>query len=401
MWKRYNHILILSLLLLVYACERDEGFNHIYLDDHQHLRSNTSTNIIANFQLLESLHPAASQLAGNVAYGSKVYSISYNTIFQGEEVIASGLVSIPDARGTFPIISFQNGTNTCNSSAPSSDHDNMLFSLLTMNSGNGFIIVIPDYIGFGESKEYLHPYYHKESTTRVIRDMILAVEELADYNAGLELSKELFLMGYSQGGWASLAALKDMENDPLPGYILRSASCGAGAYDLIDFTHYILSRETYSKPFYLPYYIESRRQNGIMDEDLNLFFKEPYAGMIPGLFDGTLCNNELNSNFTTNLPELLSEELLTAFDSSEDFITLRNELTGSGITAWKVNSPVLITHSNGDQSVPIKQSFDLLDNLLAAGTDENNIHFTEIDGLLHNEAAVQWGINSLIWFINQ
>lgn len=400
MQKKFFPIAILCLLSLIYGCERTEDFNHVYLQNHNLLRAYTSSNIITNLQLLQTAYPDIASLADNISYDVRIYSISYKTTFLGEEIIASGLVSIPDTEGSFPIISFQNGTNTCHSNAPSVNHNNVLYSLLTINSGNGFIIALPDYIGFGESEEYLHPYFHTESSNQAVRDMILAVEELTDYFEGLNVSKELYLMGYSQGGWATLSVLKDIEQYPLEDYTLVLASCGAGAYDLIDYTHYTFTLETYPNPFYLPYFIESRRQNGIIDDPLSLFFKEPYASMVPGLFDGSLCNSELNSYLTTDISDLLTDHFLSDFDTSDDFIPLRNELLASSVTPWKLNTPLMITHSNGDQSVPIQQSLDLYDNLIAAGTLENDLSFNEIYDIDHNDAIIPWGISTLVWFIN-
>ena len=400
MQKKFFPIAVLCLLSLIYGCERTENLNHVYLQNHNLLRAYTSSNIITNLQLLQTAYPDIASLADNISYDVRIYSISYKTTFLGEEIIASGLVSIPDTEGSFPIISFQNGTNTCHSNAPSVNHNNVFYSLLTINSGNGFIIALPDYIGFGESEEYLHPYFHTESSNQAVRDMILAVEEFTDYFEGLNVSKELYLMGYSQGGWATLSVLKDIEQYPLEDYTLVSASCGAGAYDLIAFTDYIFTLDTYPTPFYLPYFIESRRQNGIIDDPLSLFFKEPYASMVPGLFDGSLCNSELNSYLTTDISDLLTDHFISDFNTSDDFIPVRNELLASGVTPWKLNTPLMITHSNGDQSVPIQQSLDLYDNLIAAGTLENDLIFNEINDIDHNDAIIPWGISTLVWFFN-
>jgi pimeloyl-ACP methyl ester carboxylesterase len=398
MKRRSISLAILFLLSLFYACERSEEFDHIYLVDHSLVRSYTASNIINSLAIIENLYPEIATLADRIEKDVKIYSISYRTFFQGREVIASGLVSLPDEGGSYPMISFQNGTNTCHSNAPTADPNSLLYSLLNMNSGLGFIIAIPDYLGFGESEEILHPYHHTESSNQVIRDMIFAVEELSDYIEGVDVNKELYLMGYSQGGWATLAVLKDLENNLPGGYNLMAASCGAGAYDLLDLTHYILSLEEYPSPFYLPYYIESRRQNNIIDDPLDLFFKEPYATLIPGLFDGSLCNSELNSQFTTSIPDLLTENLLTGFDSSDDFIQLRSELDASVISPWEVKTPVLFAHSNGDENVPFSQSLKIYNDLLDAGTEESIIDFLELDGLLHNEAIIPWGIATLAWF---
>ncbi|HCC69710.1 MAG TPA: hypothetical protein DEQ09_00940, partial [Bacteroidales bacterium] len=146
MKKKIIPVVVLFLLSLIYSCERSEDFNHAYLKNHRQLRAYTSNNIVSSLQLLQPVYPEISELADNISYGARVYSISYKTSFLGEEIIASGLVSIPDTRGSFPIISFQNGTNTCHSNAPSVNPNNSLYSLLNVNAGLGYIIIMPDYI---------------------------------------------------------------------------------------------------------------------------------------------------------------------------------------------------------------------------------------------------------------
>lgn len=393
-------IFTLCLLLVFHSCERSEDFNHIYLQDHKLLRSYTSGNITTTMQLFQGIYPDISILSDNIQYGARIYSISYKTSFLGEEILASGLVSIPDTKGSFPTVSYQNGTNTCHSNAPSLNHNNTLYSLLNINAGQGYIIIMPDYIGFGESEEYLHPYYHTESSNRVIRDMILAVGEFTDYIEGLEVNGELYLLGYSQGGWATMEALKNIENQPLLGYELVAASCGAGAYDLIDFTHYVFSLDSFPNPFYFPYYIESRREYGLINDPLSLFFNEPYAGLIPGLFNGSLCNSELNANLPTGISDLFTEDILTGFDTADDFLEIRDNLVANSVVPWVVNTPLLITHSNGDKSVPIEQSINIYEDLIQAGTGEGKLEFYEISDLSHNDAIIPWGINSFIWFLN-
>ncbi len=122
--------------------------------------------------------------------------------------------------------------------------------------------------------------------------------------------------------------------------------------------------------------------------------------MVPGLFDGSLCNSELNSYLTTDISDLLTDHFISDFNTSDDFIPVRNELLASGVTPWKLNTPLMITHSNGDQSVPIQQSLDLYDNLIAAGTHENDLSFNEINDIDHNDAIIPWGISTLVWFFN-
>jgi hypothetical protein len=87
----------------------------------------------------------------------------------------------------------------------------------------------------------LHPYYHRESTDNAITDLIRAFNELSESgDIQATANDSLFLMGYSQGGGATLSALDDIENgDPLDMEVI-AASCGAGAYNLLEFSSYVL-----------------------------------------------------------------------------------------------------------------------------------------------------------------
>ena len=47
-----------------------------------------------------------------------------------------------------------------------------------MIASMGYVVVIPDYPGFGESADIPHPYLIKEPTVRSVVDMLFAVREM-------------------------------------------------------------------------------------------------------------------------------------------------------------------------------------------------------------------------------
>ncbi|MBK7029188.1 MAG: hypothetical protein IPH45_08220 [Bacteroidales bacterium] len=76
-------------------------------------------------------------------------------------------------------------------------------------------------------------------------DMILASQELLkDKSVKAESNGKHFLMGYSQGGWATLAALKEAEVNYTDKMTVTAASCGAGAYDIKEMSEYVLARKS-------------------------------------------------------------------------------------------------------------------------------------------------------------
>ncbi|NQU87518.1 MAG: hypothetical protein HQ541_17330, partial [Mariniphaga sp.] len=75
---------------------------------------------------------------------------------------------IPIGTDAYPLLSFQNGTNTLHANAPSVNPDWELYRFLEAVSSTGFVLAIPDYIGFGSTEEKFHPYLDKESTIQCV-----------------------------------------------------------------------------------------------------------------------------------------------------------------------------------------------------------------------------------------
>ena len=83
---------------------------------------------------------------------------------------------------------------------------NYSYQLVEMIASMGYVVVIADYPGFGEPRPGLpHPYLIKEPTVQSLVDILFAVKELAILTLpGITLKNEYYLLGYSQGGWATL-----------------------------------------------------------------------------------------------------------------------------------------------------------------------------------------------------
>jgi pimeloyl-ACP methyl ester carboxylesterase len=402
--KFYIRIFLPLLLLIVVAnsCEKDKDqSNYKYLESYELLKSYTPEQVQTILIIGSIIYPEIDTLISTSAYGVDVYSVKYKTTFKDSSIFASGIVSVPKEAGNFPIVSFQNGTNTCNSNAPSENSGDQFLQLISIAAGNGYIVTIPDYIGFGESSQILHPYHHRESSDRAIIDLIEASEELISTKEVIASSNgNLFLMGYSQGGWATFSVLDNLEKNPIEGLTPVATSLGAGAYNIYKMGKYIVSLDEYPNPFYLPYFIQSRRANGFMSGELSTYFKEPYASTIPGLFNGTICNTEMNAELPTKMSDLLTSDLISNFETASQFEPLRQELTNNSITPWNVKTPLLIYHSKGDKSVPYFESEDLYNGLLQAGVNSSNIKYFLIDNpdLDHGDAIIPWGIQTLAWF---
>jgi hypothetical protein len=230
--------------------------------------------------------------------------------------------------------------------------------------------------------------------------LLASLEMLGDENISASSNSQLFLMGYSQGAWATLSVLKEIESAPEEDLNLKAASCGAGAYDLKEMTKHVLHLSDYADPFYFPYFIESHRRNGFINDSLSLFFNEPYKNTIPGLFTGSLCNSEVNAQLTTKINELFTPLLINEFETSPQLENLRTELSENSIEAWNLSTPLMLYHSTGDKTISSEQTQTMYNSFLEKGVNPELLHLIliENDTIDHSDAVMDWGIKSISWF---
>ena len=389
-------------LLLFQACKKvpdNRQDNFQYLIDYERVTTLSKEYISGLYQFQSIQYPEILNFLDNTIYDVEIYTISYKTSYKDSIITASGVVCIPKASDAFPLVSFQNGTNTSNNNAPSIAVNNPNFTFIQSLAGKGYILSIPDYVGFGLSENIVHPYYLKETNNAAVIDMIRAVRELMDcYEGDATYSESCFLLGYSLGGWATLSALKEIELNYSDEFMIIATSCGAGAYDLLTVSNEIIGKDTYPGPLYLPYYVYSHQQYGTIHDPLNKFFQEPYASEIPGLFNGNYTNGQVNAHLNDTISRLLTHDLILNFNSSDAYSELRNDLENNSLEAWQVNSLLRFYHGNADDNVPVNQSESIFTQFVSLGIDSGTVEYYELEGLNHDTALLPWGISSIFWF---
>lgn len=139
------------------------------------------------------------------------YRLTYLTLdAQGREIVASGLVSMPvkAAGARSPVLGYQHATTFNDAEAPSNrataDEPAVVFASL------GYIVVAPDYIGYGVSKGTPHPYLLAAPSASAVIDLLTAARNWRLRNRIAD-NGQLFLMGYSEGGYATVAAHRALQ----------------------------------------------------------------------------------------------------------------------------------------------------------------------------------------------
>lgn len=159
--------------------------------------------------------------------GVTLYRVTYPSVIpeQGNRpTMASGLLAVPDgASGALPLVSYQHGTVYGKQQVPSfPDQSAETQLMIAQFAGQGYLLVGADYFGLGLSEEpegYLVKASHQQAT----RDMLTAGRAVLG-GMGIESSR-LFLAGWSQGGFVTLALLEDLERAGTP--VLAAATASA------------------------------------------------------------------------------------------------------------------------------------------------------------------------------
>ncbi len=202
------------------------------------------------------------------AFGYKAVRIVYNTTDpNGKTVKASGLLVIPSATEaykqylaslgkSFSVSSIcdNHGTIFKNDEAPTviEQHNGLPdYSTAVLMSGYaGFATIAPDYLGYGESKGTVHPYIMKSSATASL-DMIKAsIRYMQDNN--VPFNGQLFVSGYSEGGYVAMALAKEIEQNHADEFTLKAVAPMAGPYDVALLGSYVLDAQ---KPMVVPAFL--------------------------------------------------------------------------------------------------------------------------------------------------
>ena len=245
----------------------------------------------------------------------------------------------------------------------------------------------------------MHPYYHYASAGAPSMDMVYAAEELLiKLNAAYQ--KELFMIGYSQGGYMSLATARYFEENlaDTADLTLRAVAAGAGAYHIAGVMEQIIRNNVYPSPAYLAYVIYTYHQTYGWADPLTDYFQAPYAAMIPGLFDGSQSQGDINRQLTQNMSELLNPIFLASLRDGSNTRFL-NALEENRVDNWAPRTVVRLYHDRNDEIVPISDSEQTLETMQALGANDVT-YFPYDEGGSHSEGIKPMLDRAAPWFIS-
>jgi pimeloyl-ACP methyl ester carboxylesterase len=266
------------------------------------------------------------------------YRMEYTVGSGSDAVRLSGLLALP--RGVTPrrLVSFQHGTSTTRTAVPSR-LDGTGIAAAIVFAGNGYALIAPDYPGLGESPGR-HPYYIADAIGPAVAGMIDASHRVRGVP-----DSPVFLSGFSEGGWASLAALRILESEGKS--VLGSAQV-AGAYDLRRVSlPAALKGGAPSHSLYLAY--AAWGQAAYYHQPLDSVLTPEYAITVERLFAGAK-PREILKTLPQDPRRMFNPAFLDAFDRDQAHWYLESFAANSLVDVTP-RAPVRLYYGSKDQDV--------------------------------------------------
>ena len=212
-YTKYFLRLFFSLLLIVtlIGCSEENITEPIVYSDGDVI-SATPLFTFSTSNIEQILIAAEIPDSFDIAYSVQAIRVVYQTSDANDESIrASGALMIPLQATELPLLSIQHGTETKRDQVASINPFNSVEGVSGLITASiGYVTCIPDYPGFGEST-VMHPYIHAASLSKSVIDFIRAGKSYCNGH-GIDLNEQLFLSGYSEGGYVTLATQKELEH---------------------------------------------------------------------------------------------------------------------------------------------------------------------------------------------
>ena len=274
-----------------------------------------------------------------------------------KKIKVSGWVIVPLASQALPLLVYFHPTLLQKSTVPSLAPLSLLsmdpiedYRLMTIFLAlQGYIVFAPDYVGYGSSEDVRHPYLYKKSVAQTAASMLHSTAEALDQE-GIPFQRDLFIMGYSQGGHGALAFAEAMQNSSM-GFELQAVSAGGGPYDMLYTVREQLDKKTVWRVL-LTLLLQS--YSYIYNWDLNdILKKEKYADIVDSSF-----RYESMVEATRDLPDkprsLFHSQFIRDIYERRGNNPFQFSLEENSVYDWTPEMPVFLFHAREDQIVPYK-----------------------------------------------
>lgn len=272
---------------------------------------------------------------------------------QGDSLLVSGRIYLPKGRTLNGIVIANHYTMTADVEAPSN-----MISMESMYTMKGYAVIMPDYVGYGLTRDKVHPYLHWRNAAQTAVDLLERMPEVLNYY-GYSYPKDVVISGYSQGGAVALGVarmLEEMDSD----WSIRKLYAGAGPYDPAATYIYSVERDTMGIPAAIPLIVMGLSDAYDLGFELKDFFKEPMLShydewIMSKQYSVKQINDWMGSIVMT---ELMTQESLD-FDHPLAEMLYETLVWNSNV-GYALKAPAYFLHSIEDEVVPLINTENLI-----------------------------------------
>lgn len=349
----------------------DEFPDDCYLPDGTKANDYKEDTESSESGLRTSYVSAATFMSNMLAYDSnrKVREISgtYSSVDEdGNPITLSGKVLLPANGPVKRIILVSHYTICSDAEAPSNS-----FPLEGVLSQMGYAMIFPDYIGYGITKNKIHPYLALELTARNVLDMFFAVKPWLAAAGKAPEKDDIYLMGYSQGGANTMAVQWVLETQH-PEIKIKRVFAGGGPYDVKSTYETFVTSQVASYPVAVPLVIQGMNIAEKCGVDINIIL-QPYIcqNLDRWINSKEYTSPQINSFIgTKNASEILTK--IGMDRSSKEVALLYKAMQKNSIVNvnWYPKAAVYMLHSMNDETVPFINA-----QIAKATWDDSNIQY--------------------------
>jgi pimeloyl-ACP methyl ester carboxylesterase len=397
---RLFFILLISISILgIVSCsdedsdnndENENGYEYLITAEEKYGFVETAIEGVVSFPGIQDA----------ITSGVEILKIVYKTTYDGEEIEASGTLSLPDQPGNYPLVLVQRGTILENSAAPSES----VIPSYEFFAGMGYAVFVPDLIGYGASNDILHPYFDYNYTVSATMDMYRAVNEYMTDNQELtaKLNDKFFISGYSQGGYSAMATYKYISEN-VSDIDITAVGVGAGGYNIMSIVENVLQEDTY--PYTILLTMPMVTYNELyLNRPLTDIFNSPYDAMIQEVIDGDKEWIDIAEALPNVLLDLFNNDLIADIrDGESTFLT--QYIVENSVHDWAPQESTKLYHYPLDEIIPIETTYSTLETMQNNGALD--ISFVEVPdslvtpgGSAHGAAGIAAIYMSFLDFAN-
>jgi predicted esterase len=323
-------------------------------------------------------------------YTLEMQKVTYNSTGADGKVHAmTGLLILPKSllsgKPSVPILMYQHGTEVYRPFSPSqylahqsrpADYPEVMIAAAIASTG--YAVAMVDYEGMGDNTD-TQPHVVGVVLAQQVIDLLRASRDIIGGTAGNSSSpcswnSQLFLMGYSEGGYVTMAATRELQLNHAAEFTITASAPLSGPHDLSGVMRgVILAGSTFKAPYFVPMLLTSYNyayggQTALFN--IGAAMSPPFDKTIPPLFEGNTQSDKINEAMgmtydpvnliipRTTLTRQFIDQLsldtspVVAFMKENDSYRLPGQVN----SFWVPTIPMRMIHHKNDDLVPYSNS---------------------------------------------